>query len=79
MLNRNKDGEYVGVSAVNDYKYRLYQLKDKSLYEWIQGADRTKCSKSAQKHFLSQQQEVSEGEDELRYALSILSYYVQPH
>src|ERR1700691_3659810 len=54
MLNRNTDGEYVGVSAVDDYKYRPYQLKDKSLYEWIQGADRTKRSKSAQKLFLSQ-------------------------
>jgi hypothetical protein len=54
MLNRNTDGEYVGVSAVDDYKYRPYQLKNKSLYEWIQGADRTKHSKSAQKLFLSQ-------------------------
>ena len=33
MLNRYTDGEYVGVFAVDDYKYRPYQLKDKSLYE----------------------------------------------
>ena len=65
MLNRNADGEYVGVSAVDDYKHRPYQLKDKSLYEWIQGANRTKRSKSAQKQILSQKQDVSDGEDEL--------------
>ena len=58
MLNGNADGEYVGVSVVDDYKYRPYQLKDKSLYEWIPGANRTKWSKSAQKHFSTQQDEL---------------------
>ena len=36
ILLKNVDGEFIGLSVVDDYKYRLYELSNKSLYEWIQ-------------------------------------------
>jgi len=39
---------------VDDYKYRPYELNDKSLYEWIQISNRLKRIKVEQKNFLSQ-------------------------
>jgi len=29
----NVDGEFIGLSTVDDYIYRPYELSDKSLYE----------------------------------------------
>ena len=34
ILLKNVDGEYIGLSTVDDYMYRPYELSDKSLYEW---------------------------------------------
>jgi len=36
ILLKNVDGEFIGLSTVDDYIYRPYELSDKSLYEWIQ-------------------------------------------
>jgi len=36
ILLKNIDGEFIGLSTVDDYMYRPYELSDKSLYEWIQ-------------------------------------------
>jgi len=33
ILQKTEDGEYIGLSTVDDYKYRPYELNDKSLYE----------------------------------------------
>ena len=33
VLLKNVDGKYIGLSMVDDYKYRPYELNDKSLYE----------------------------------------------
>ena len=54
ILQKTQDGEYIGLSTVDDYKYRPYELNDKSLYEWIQISNRLKCTKAEQKNFLSQ-------------------------
>ena len=35
ILLKNDDSEYVGLSTVDDYKYRPYELNNMSLYEWI--------------------------------------------
>jgi len=54
ILQKTQDGEYIGLSTVDDYKYRAYELNDKSLYEWIQISNRLKRIKVEQKIFLSQ-------------------------
>jgi len=36
VINRNAEGEYVGYSPIDDYKFRPNKFSDKSLYEWIQ-------------------------------------------
>ena len=35
IVLKNVDGEYIGLSTVDDYKYRPHKLHDMSLYEWI--------------------------------------------
>jgi hypothetical protein len=35
ILQKTQDGEYIGLSTVDDYKYRPYEFNDKSLYKWI--------------------------------------------
>src|ERR1700677_4888162 len=57
ILLKNVDGEFIGLSIVDDYKYRPYELSDKSLYEWIQIYERLKCTKAEQKKFQSQKHE----------------------
>src|SRR6202050_523170 len=54
ILLKNVDGEYIGLSIVDDYKYRPYELSDKSLYEWVQIYERLKRTKEEQKKFQSQ-------------------------
>ena len=54
ILLKNDDGEFVGLSTVDDYIYRPYELSDKSLYEWIQIYKRSKHTKAEQKKFQSQ-------------------------
>src|ERR1700733_2610171 len=54
ILLKNVDGEFIGLSTVDDYKYRPYELSDKSLYEWIQIYTRSKCTKAEQRKFQSQ-------------------------
>ena len=48
ILLKNVDG---GLSTVDDYMYRPYELSDKSLYEWVQIYKRLKCTKAEQKFF----------------------------
>jgi len=50
ILLKNGDGEYIGLSTVDDYIYRPYELSDKSLYEWIQIYSRSKRTKEEQKN-----------------------------
>ena len=57
ILLRNVDGKYIGLSMVNDYIYRPYELSDKSLYEWIQISSRSKHTKTEQKRFQTQKHE----------------------
>src|ERR1700720_3143822 len=54
ILLKNVDGEFIGLSTVDDYMYRPYELSDKSLYEWIQIYNRLKLTKAEQKKFQSQ-------------------------
>ena len=54
---KNVDGKYIGLSTVDGYKYRPYELSDKSLYEWIQIYERLKRTKAEQKKFQSQKHE----------------------
>jgi hypothetical protein len=54
ILLKNIDGEFIGLSTVDDYMYRPYELSDKSLYEWIQIYKRLKRTKAEQKKFQSQ-------------------------
>jgi hypothetical protein len=54
ILLKNVDGEFIGLSTVDDYMYRPYELSDKCLYEWIQIYKRLKRTKAEQKKFLSQ-------------------------
>ena len=35
ILQKTQDGEYIGLSTVNNYKYGLNEPNDNSLYEWI--------------------------------------------
>src|SRR5882762_4844619 len=58
ILLKNVDGEFIGLSTVDDYIYRPYELSDKSLYEWIQIYTRLKRTKSEQKRFQSQKHDV---------------------
>ena len=53
VLLKNVDGEYIGLSMVDDYKYRPYELNDKSLYEWVRISTRLKHTKAEQKRFQS--------------------------
>jgi hypothetical protein len=57
MLQKNEDGVYIGLSPVDDYKYRPHELNDKSLYEWIQISKRLKRTRTEQKKFQSQKHE----------------------
>src|ERR1700723_4002969 len=57
ILLKNVDGEFIGLSTVDDYMYRPYELSEKSLYEWIQIYSRLKCTKAEQKKFQSQKHE----------------------
>src|SRR6202453_3797468 len=57
ILLKNDDGKFIGLSIVDDYKYRPYELSDKSLYEWIQIYERLKRTKAEQKKFQSQKHE----------------------
>jgi hypothetical protein len=61
-LQKNEDGEYIGLSTVDDYKYRPSELNDKSLYEWIQISKRVKHTKAEQKKFDSQRCGPSDGD-----------------
>jgi hypothetical protein len=54
ILQKTQDGEYIGLSTVDDKKYRPYELNYKSLYEWIQISNRLKHTKAEQKNFLNQ-------------------------
>src|SRR5882762_2555918 len=54
ILLKNVDGEFIGLSTVDDYMYRSYELSEKSLYEWIQIYTRLKRTKTKQKKFQSQ-------------------------
>src|SRR5258708_8399293 len=47
----------IGLSTVDDYMYRPYELSDKSLYEWIQIYTRLKRTKADQKKFQSKKHE----------------------
>jgi hypothetical protein len=58
ILLKNVDGEFIGLSTVDNYMYRPYELSDKSLYEWIQIYKRLKHTKAEQKRFLSQKHDV---------------------
>ena len=57
ILLKNVDGEFIRLSIVDDYKYRLYELSYKSLYDWIQIYKRLKHTKSEQKKFQSKKPE----------------------
>jgi PIF1-like helicase len=59
VLVKDVDGEYIGLSMVDDYIYRPYELSDKSLYEWIQISTRLKHTKAEQKKIQSQKHEVA--------------------
>jgi hypothetical protein len=50
ILLKNIDGEYIGLSILDDYKHRPYEMSEKSLYEWNQIDERLKCTKSEQKN-----------------------------
>src|SRR6202034_1239003 len=51
ILLKNVDGEFIGLSIVDDYMYRPYELSDRSLYKWIQIYKRLKRTKAEQKNF----------------------------
>jgi len=57
ILLKTIDGKYIGLSTVDDYMYRPYELSEKSLYEWIQISTRIKRTKAEQKKFQSQKHE----------------------
>ena len=57
ILMKNVDGEFIGLSIVDDYKYRPYELTGKSLYEWLQIYEILKCTITEQKKFQSQKHE----------------------
>jgi hypothetical protein len=71
IIQKNEDGEYIGISIVDDYKYRPNELNNKSLYEWIQISKRLKRTKAEQKKFQSQKQKdikpivVSQSDEEI--------------
>ena len=54
ILLKNVDGEFIGLSIVDDYMYRPYELSDMPLYEWIRVYNRLKRTKAEQKKFQSQ-------------------------
>src|ERR1700728_4290812 len=57
ILRKNVDGEFIGLSIVDDYKYRPYELSDKSLYKWVQIYERWTRTKKKKKKFSSQKDE----------------------
>src|ERR1700683_1906613 len=57
ILMKNVECEFIGLSIVDDYKYRLYELTGKSLYEWLQIYERLKCTNTEKKKFQSQKRE----------------------
>src|SRR6202453_901420 len=57
ILLKNVDGGFIGLSIVDDYKYRPNEQSDKSLYEWIQIYERLKRTEVEQKIFQSQKHE----------------------
>ena len=44
MLQKSKEGKYIGFSGVHDYMYRPSVFEDKTLYEWVQMATRVKAT-----------------------------------
>jgi hypothetical protein len=78
ILQKTEDGEYVGLSPVDDYKYRPFELNDKSLYEWIQISNRLKHTKAEQNNFLSQKHgdvkptTVSQSDEEVETDLMVI-------
>jgi hypothetical protein len=52
ILMKNKEGEYIAFSGIDDYKYRPTLFSDKSLYEWIQISHRLKRTAAQKKDFL---------------------------
>src|ERR1700683_1877214 len=57
ILMKNVECEFIGLSIVDDYKYRPYELSGMSLYEWIQIYERLKRTNTEQKKFQSQKHE----------------------
>src|SRR6202044_3833389 len=57
ILLKNVDGEFIGLSMVDDYMYRPYELSDKGLYEWIRIYNRLKRTKAEKEKFLSEKHE----------------------
>ena len=57
LMLTNVDGEFIGLSIVDDYKQRPNEQSDKSLYEWIQIYERLKHTKAEHKIFHSQKHE----------------------
>src|ERR1700721_3972224 len=57
ILLKNVDGEFIGLSIVDDYMCRPYELSDMPLYEWIRVYNRLKRTKAEQKKFQSQKHE----------------------
>jgi hypothetical protein len=45
-----QDDEYIGISTIDDYKYRPSQYEDTSLYNWIRLAKKTKIPKTKKLH-----------------------------
>ena len=58
VLLKDVDGEYIGLSMVDDYIYRPHELSDKSLYEWIRISTRLKRTTAEQKKFHTQKHEI---------------------
>src|SRR6266436_873786 len=44
VLQKSKEGKYIGFSGVHDYMYRPSVFEDKTLYEWVQMATRVKAT-----------------------------------
>jgi hypothetical protein len=64
VINKNAEGDYVGYSPVDDYRFRPNKFSDTTLYEWIQIHKKSKRSKAAQKRFLSEMHDSLDSESE---------------
>jgi len=53
IVIQKKRNKYIGVSVVYDYIYRPQIYKNKTLYEWVQMAERRKRSIKSHKHNIS--------------------------